>query len=238
MCVHKVNRPLISGEWGRLHPFATSAIVTVAFTVAFVVPIGLDAFFFGSHRRPAINPASLGLFGLCLVVLFILQLRHLRRLVPRPFDDDGPKRTVIPNDPEATEPELVVARRYFADTRICDDYFGRDIAKIGDEVVLKFVHSRTGSSYGVRFPFPRFPVEGLAYSGTWMRNQRDWLLDLRVVLAEELQTLVIFEGHQVEHAGWTELTVAPERWPRGEGVILDWGDPDEAGGGSAVTEID
>lgn len=118
------------------------------------------------------------------------------------------------------------AKQYFVNAELFDQYFGRDIVPDNSHAVLQFEDARHGTLYGVRFPSPTFPQEGLAYRGVSLRNARDWILDLKVVLDEELGTGSLFAIEPVTHPGWTELFVAPERWEGASGrAVREWQDP-------------
>ena len=124
------------------------------------------------------------------------------------------------------EPAAVIeqAKPYFVGVEFEPGYVGHDIREDGDDAVLMFRDLAAGRVLGVRFPKPALPLEGVAHRGVWMRTPRDWILDLRIVLGEEIATRVLWREPPSEHAGWTEFGVAPERWPGTEGTIVDWGD--------------
>lgn len=121
---------------------------------------------------------------------------------------------------------LVEAKSYFIGVELFDGYIGHDVTQDGNDVVLQFSDVTRGVLLGVRFPGPVLPREGLAYRGVLLRNARDWILDLRIVLGEELATGVLFKAEPVARSGWTEFFVAPERWEGASGrTIGDWARP-------------
>jgi hypothetical protein len=118
------------------------------------------------------------------------------------------------------------ARPFFIGVELFDDYVGEDLEREDGDVILKFRSTTTNRIFGVRFPDPVFPLEGLAYRGIWLRNVRDWVLDLRIVLVEELATRALFEAPSIARPGWEELFIAPQRWEGQPGrTIGDWSDP-------------
>jgi hypothetical protein len=122
--------------------------------------------------------------------------------------------------------DLSAARPFFVDVELFEGYVGEDIEQYDRDVVLKFRSTGTGEILGVRFPAPAFPQEGLAYRGVWLRNVRDWILDLKVVLTEEIATGALFGIPPTPHIGWKELSLAPDRWAGEPGrTIEDWSDP-------------
>ncbi len=115
------------------------------------------------------------------------------------------------------------ARPYFVGVELFDRYVGSDIVEDGDEVVLLFHERSDQMLFGVSFPAPAFPQEGLAYRGVFLRNARDWILDLKVVLTEEIATGILFTGEPLNRPGWTQFPIAPERWRGTPGrVIGEW----------------
>jgi hypothetical protein len=108
-------------------------------------------------------------------------------------------------------------------------FVGDDIAVDGADLILRFHHVGVEEAFGVRFRNPALPQEGIAYSGIRMRTPRDWIQDLNIVLDEELLTGALLAGPRKPHDGWTELFIAPDRWPsRPPGEPLgDWGDWEE-----------
>jgi hypothetical protein len=126
-------------------------------------------------------------------------------------------------------PEDVVkeSEGYFVDAELYDGYLGRAIVLEGNDVILLFSGADSDDLFGVRFPSPVLPKEGLAYRGVMLRTPRDWILDLKVVLMEELGTGSAFAGQQTARSGWTELCIPADHWDLGDedGVIGEWADP-------------
>ncbi len=92
-------------------------------------------------------------------------------------------------------------------------YVGEELALDGDWIVLKFRQIGSTELLGVRFPSPSLPEQsGMAYLDMPIETPRDWILDRRIVLDEELGTTALFTGTPVEHPEWTEYPIAPERW--------------------------
>src|SRR5258708_36834537 len=106
---------------------------------------------------------------------------------------------------ESAETVVEDAKPYFVGAEIFDDrYVGHDIVLDENAAVLLLRDLRRDELIGVRFPIPLLPLEGIAYRGVWIRTARDWILDLKVVLDEELGTGALFAGLRVEHRGWAE----------------------------------
>lgn len=121
---------------------------------------------------------------------------------------------------------LEEARHYFISVELFEGYVGHDILSDGEDIVLQFHDLARGAVVSVRFPNPVLPQEGLAYRGVALRNPRDWILDLRVVLGEEIATGALFRSTPIERQGWKEFVVDPERWEGDpERKIGEWADP-------------
>lgn len=115
---------------------------------------------------------------------------------------------------ESVEAVVEDAKAYFVGVEVFNDrYVGYDIVLHDDDALLLVRDLRRHEVIGVRFPVPLLPLEGIAYRGEWMRTARDWILDLKVVLDEELGTGALFSGERVERQEWSELSIDfDNRW--------------------------
>lgn len=129
----------------------------------------------------------------------------------------------------AMSPEDIIreAAQYFIGVQLFDGYRGHSMFLDEADVVLLFSEADGGALLGVRFPSPVLPKEGIAYRGVMMRTPRDWILDIRVVLMDELGTGLALKGQRTVRPGWTELTIPADNWTITDShFIEEWADPD------------
>jgi hypothetical protein len=127
----------------------------------------------------------------------------------------------------STDEILQDATPYFVGVELSDGYVGTEIRRDHDDVVLLCTEAFSNDLLGFRFPYPDLPQEGWAYRGVAQRTPRDWILDLRIVLMEELDTGLARSGERTPRGGWWELRVPPEHWPKSDPdtPIGEWADP-------------